>query len=65
MTRRRNTRRERLAARRAGWCAAVIVGALVAVWAETSSDIGGGIFIVVAIPAGFAGVATYLAAGGQ
>jgi len=38
---------------------------LVAVWAETSSDIGGGIFIVVAIPAGFAGVATYLAAGGQ
>jgi len=65
MMSRRNTRRERLAARRAGWCAAVIVGALVATWVETSSDIGGGIFIVVAIPAGFDGSLVWLAAGGR
>ena len=65
MTRRRNTRRERLAARRAGWCAAIIVGALVATWAETSSDIGGGIFLVLAVPAGFAGSLVWLAAGGR
>ena len=62
---RRNTRRERLAARRAGWCAAVIVGALVTTWAETSGDPGSGIFAIVALPAGVAGSITWLAAGGR